>query len=149
MKIDLALLPTMWYENEKGERYIPLQDSQGNCENPSPPPGFIFHSIRVPCSIQEEMFRCTEDGEVPIATLDKTWPEDLVLAMARPTWWAAWRTRYTLSEAILIVSTACERCRNVLGDRYGMKWGYKEGSEEWEECGTGCQFCEDRKGDVR
>jgi hypothetical protein len=49
---------------------------------------------------------------------------------------------YTLAEAILAYSMACERCMNVLWHKYtDGKEGYAERSEEWEKCGTSCQWC--------
>jgi hypothetical protein len=61
--------------------------------------------------------------------------EAVVLAMANS-------GDYTLGEAILAYSMACERCANVLAYKYtDGKEGYVEHSEEWEKCGTHCQFC--------
>ena len=54
---------------------------------------------------------------------------------------------YSLTEAIIIAATSCERCMNVLALKYGLNWGYEEGSEEWEKVGTSCQFCEDNVDD--
>ena len=51
---------------------------------------------------------------------------------------------YTLGEAILIESIACERCMNVLAYKYGNKEdGYPEFSDEWKKAGTCCPFCKD------
>lgn len=62
-----------------------------------------------------------------------TWSEDLVMAMAKS-------GDYTLKESILIAATSCERCMNVLRNKYGLD-GYEEYSEEWQKCGTSCEFC--------
>lgn len=49
---------------------------------------------------------------------------------------------YTLSEAILVYTMACERCMNVLAYKYtNGKDGYPEHSDEWKKCGTSCKFC--------
>lgn len=49
---------------------------------------------------------------------------------------------YTLSEAILIYARACERCSNVLWNKYiGGGEGYEEYSEEWKKVNTVCDFC--------
>ena len=51
---------------------------------------------------------------------------------------------YELDEALVINATACERCSNVLDRKYlGKEYGYEEYSEEWQKCGTVCQFCKD------
>jgi hypothetical protein len=76
------------------------------------------------------------EGSNPIATFHSTWSEDLVLAMANS-------GDYTLSEAILVASIACERCMNVLANKYGLDWGYEEYSSEWEDTNTECEFCKD------
>lgn len=49
---------------------------------------------------------------------------------------------YTLAEAILVYSKACERCANVLWHKYTQgKEGYEEYSEEWNKSNTNCIFC--------
>lgn len=63
-----------------------------------------------------------------------TWQESLTLAIANS-------GDYSLREAILISATSCERCMNALAHKYGLDWGYEEYSEEWQKCGTSCQFC--------
>lgn len=65
-----------------------------------------------------------------------TWnDEETVLAMANS-------GDYTLSEAIIIYASSCERCINVLAFTYtNGKNGYAEYSEEWHKCGTSCEFC--------
>ena len=64
-----------------------------------------------------------------------SWPEDLALAIANSD------DYFSLSEAIIIAATSCERCMNALASEYGLDWGYEEGSEEWEKTNTSCQFC--------
>jgi len=64
-----------------------------------------------------------------------TYSEDLVLAMANS-------KDFTLSEAIIVSTTACERCINVLRNKYGLD-GYEEYSEEWKKANTSCEFCEE------
>lgn len=61
--------------------------------------------------------------------------EDVILAMANS-------GDYSLSDAILIYSQACERCMNVLAYKYlNGKDGYPEYSEQWMKCNTVCEFC--------
>lgn len=62
------------------------------------------------------------------------WNESLVMAIAKS-------GDYTLCESIIIAASSCERCMNSLAHKYGLDWGYEERSEEWEKCGTVCQFC--------
>lgn len=49
---------------------------------------------------------------------------------------------YTLQEALVVFSTACERCMNVLTYKYlNGADGYEEYSDEWKKCNTECDFC--------
>lgn len=61
--------------------------------------------------------------------------EDLILSMANS-------GDFTLSEAIVILASSCERCSNVLAYKYtNGKEGYPEYSEEWKKANTTCDFC--------
>jgi len=63
--------------------------------------------------------------------------EDLLLAMANSGDWS-------LREAMTIYSECCERCLNVLYNKYIPNIdGYEEFSEEWYKCNTCCKYCED------
>ncbi len=73
-------------------------------------------------------------GSRNIMTANCSWSEDLVLKIANS-------GDYTLGEAIIISASSCERCMNALAHKYGLDWGYEEGSEDWEKCGTSCRFC--------
>ena len=65
--------------------------------------------------------------------------ENIILAMANS-------GDYTLSEAIIAYSMACERCSNELWYKYtNGKEGYAEGSDEWKKCHTQCKWCETEK----
>lgn len=49
---------------------------------------------------------------------------------------------YTLQEALVVYSTACERCMNVLAYKYlNGADGYEEYSDDWKKCNTECDFC--------
>ncbi len=51
---------------------------------------------------------------------------------------------YTLSEALVVMATSCERCMNVLLYKYlNGEDGYEEYSEEWKKANTVCDFCRD------
>ena len=84
----------------------------------------------------------TGGGSKTIVSFNSSWSEDLVLSIANS-------GDYSLSEAIIIAATFCERCMNVLAYKYGLDWGYEEGSKEWQGVGTSCQFCEDNEDDKR
>ena len=49
---------------------------------------------------------------------------------------------YTLGEAMLAYSKACEKCSNVLAYKYSNgKEGYAENSKDWKQCNTSCLWC--------
>lgn len=49
---------------------------------------------------------------------------------------------YTLREALVVYTTACKRCVNVLINKYlGDTEGYQEYGEEWQKANTQCAFC--------
>jgi hypothetical protein len=73
-------------------------------------------------------------GSREVFAFNSGWNDDLALAIANS-------GDYTLSEAIIIAARSCERCMNALAHKYGLDWGYEEGSEEWKKCGTSCDFC--------
>lgn len=57
---------------------------------------------------------------------------------------------YTLTEAMLAVSIACERCLNVLLNKYECSdSGYEEYSEKWYKANTCCDFCSTMPGYVK
>ena len=73
-------------------------------------------------------------GSREVCTINMSWSEDLVLAMANS-------GKYTLSQSILIAANACSRCMNVLAFNFGLKYGFAENSEEYQNHGTECKFC--------
>ncbi len=75
------------------------------------------------------------EGSRPFISMEDSWSEDLVLAMANS-------GDFTLPEAILASANSCERCMNSLAYQYDLKWGYEEYSQEWMESNTSCGFCE-------
>ena len=51
---------------------------------------------------------------------------------------------FTLEQAIWVYANSCERCMNSLLYKYlNGQEGYPEYSEEWQKCGTVCDFCKD------
>lgn len=85
-----------------------------------------------------------------VMTGRSSYPVDLVLAMTRPTpeeiKIALGRGHQirpvSFERAVLLASTTCERCLNVLCWQYGLDDGYEEGSPEWQRTRTRCKFCE-------
>ena len=90
-----------------------------------------------------------DNGGKSIAYGTSSWPQDLVLALSRPSLKERlislgrgyWNRYYDLDKAILIAAHSCERCLNSLAYQYGLSWGYKEFSVKWDCAGTSCEFC--------
>lgn len=89
-------------------------------------------------------------GSRSVGSMNQTYPEDLVLAMTRPSreeWDTALSRGHliepvTLTRAIILAANSCERCLNVLCYRHGLKDGYEEFSEDWAKSNTRCKLCE-------
>jgi len=53
---------------------------------------------------------------------------------------------YTLSQAVRLLATCCERCTYVVAHKYtNGEEGYPEFSEEWKDCGTICRYCKEEE----
>jgi hypothetical protein len=200
LRVKLAarpLLPTLWYENEAGERWpVDLSDPTA-----SPPEGFVYQWSRFPYVLREtrlrtveqkdvdacdhpanmmkpdlglieglegrECMKChgtqTKDAGAPwpekweahgsreVMSGESTWPDDLVLAMVRPSpaemFLALERhgeepRLLGMNDAIILAATSCERCLNALLWRYGLDDGYPPYSTQWNEASTKCHLCE-------
>lgn len=134
-KIDKSRLLTLWYENEKGDKYIPdLKDALHNI----PIDKYPYQVSQFPNVLRTTYLKCYDDKSEEVASGESSWSEDLVLAIANT-------GEYSLSEAILIVVQSCERCMNALAHKYNIGWGYPEHSKEWNKCGTSCEFCKEQK----
>jgi len=130
--IDRSKLLTLWYEDESGNKYIP---NKYDTPYDIPTDKYPYQVSQFPTVLNTNYLKCYDGGSKEIAQGSQSWPEDLVIAMVNST------EEYSLSEAILIAAQCCERCLNSLLYKYELG-GYSEGSEEWKECGTSCNFCE-------
>ena len=129
-RIDLTALPELWYENEAGDKWIP----EGSSIWPGAPEGFIYQHSMFPDVLHHEVLRVKADNtSEKVMDMEGSWSEDLVLGLVRK--------GMTLSEAILVAGTACEKCLNVLAHECGLDRGYAEGSEEAIRSHTECEFC--------
>lgn len=133
-------IPTLWYENDLGDRRLP--DYSGG---PDMPDGFKYQWSRFPCTVHEDV--CCSQGR--IASGSMSYSPALVLALTRPTLVERlrqlrrghWMPRLSLPQAILVAATSCERCMNVLLWRAGTKDGYELKSAEWTRARTCCEMC--------
>lgn len=90
-------------------------------------------------------------GSREILTGESTWPDELVLAMVRPSpaemvlaleRHGSEPRLLGMNDAIILAATSCERCLNGLLWRYGCNDGYPPYSEQWNKTNTKCAICE-------
>lgn len=189
-------MPTLWYENEDGDKYVP------DLRNPYDPvpEGFKYQHSRFPRMLVENVLRlisqedvdacehpevikdhglieglegriCRHCGGSQTKNVGEPWPEtwhgggskeafraessypaDLVMAMCgRQTAEEGKKARErgfllpeitTFERAVILSTTACERCLNVLCWQYGLDDGYPEHSAQWHKANTRCALCE-------
>lgn len=138
----------IWYEDENG-KYIP------STESVDAPADAVTCHVCFPLQIRTEHYRI-KPHKNPDGGVSRTYygsdrflttschigggNEPVILAMANS-------GDFTLSEALAVYASACERCANVLAYKYtNGADGYPEFSDEWYKCGTICEYCayEDR-----
>lgn len=136
----------IWYENDKGE-HIP-HDSKGLGH----PKGATVMVSRFPSTLRTTWLRLKpEGGSVKICEGDASYSPDLALALCRPSlkdrfnqlrWYGSLAPVYEFDMAVFLAAETCERCMNSLAHRHGLRWGYREFSDEWHSSGTTCTRCE-------
>lgn len=131
--LGLQPLPTMWYEDEEGNKFIPDWDSA----NPTYPDTSVYkyaHS-RFGRELHHDILEIKPDGSSsPMGGMNSTFPEDLALALVT-------HEGFKLSDAIALSGSCCERCLNILVHHYGLPDGYPRDSEDAQRVGTHCEVC--------
>ncbi len=128
-------VPQLWYEDKDGKKFYPDWKYEGGCVPEGE--GFIYQHVEFPLETTHRIIE-SRDGktdEIFCGNHKMSRPtSEVVLAMCA--------NGYTLDNAILIVSHACERCLNVLYWEHGFRGGYRHKSVDWHKAGTSCQYCE-------
>ena len=140
MKIDKTKLHYIWYEDQDGNKII-QNDSLVIADTEFDKNKVYTYHVKFPFTLKEtiDIYNPYAKGKKPkfkrLMTGESSWNEQVVLAMANS-------GDYTLCQAIYIYASACERCINVLWNKYiGPNEGYSEDSEHYRTCGTVCEFC--------
>jgi len=123
-------LKTLWYEDMEGNELEAKEDGFPTKER-------YIQVSRFPYVLRTNYIKVEDNKSERLFSGESTWGEGLVLNIANS-------GDYSLSESIIIAAESCERCLNVLIDKYGgygKDEGYKEYSEKWHKCGTSCKFC--------
>ena len=107
------------------------------------PEGAVYSRACFPLEVLEHCYRIREDGgygekDKLFTSGTSIWRSGGRLAVAMVN-----SGEYELDEALSIIAHSCERCLNVLFNKYlpSEDEGYEEGSDEWKKCNTECDFC--------
>jgi len=124
---------SIWYENEKGERWYPDLAAGGP---PTHPPGYPLQVSRLPNILVTRLYDLSEirQGDSLVMTTEASYSEDLVLGLVH-------RGGYSLGDAITIAGGACDRCMNSLAYAVGLPWGFPQYGREWQNTHTECEWC--------
>ena len=132
LRFDPQLFTVLWYEDDDGNRYEMPEDG------PDHPEGSKYQYSRFPNTLHDSILELNDDGtSSEILRGESGFSSDLVTAMVRSNDW-------DVGDAIMVAGQSCERCMNVLGNHYGLDWGYPVDSEEYRKSGTTCSMCEHR-----
>lgn len=136
MNIDKSKLRIgLWY-TDKDDNYIPCTDDM------TTPDGAVYAHSCFPLELREDVFKIREnsvyggkDKVFGFCTHIGRSSGRLIVAMVNS-------GDYDLYEAIGVYGRACERCMNVLWNKYlPGEDGYEEFSDEWKKANTECEFC--------
>lgn len=144
MKLDQGKLRLgLWFTDHDGN-VIP----QNNAVHPE---GAAYAHTCFPLEIREQCYMIREDGGYGEKDRLYTAVTHLSRASGRLAVAMVNSGDYDLYEALGILAQCCERCTNVLWNKYlPGEDGYEEYSEAWKMAGTVCDFCrEDGKDAIR
>lgn len=96
-----------------------------------------YYNVRFPFELRTFIHRLTEDGSEEVGSSGGTFDGNLVVAIVNS-------GDYDYNQSVILAADSCERCLNVLLNRYigDRDHGYEEFSEGWKKSGTQCRHCE-------
>ena len=136
MIIEGRLRTGLWFTDKDGN-YIPYT---GEIR----PDGAVYAHSCFPLEVQEKIYRIRDDGgygekDRVLTSCTHLSRESGKLAVAMVN-----SGDFDLSDALAVLAQCCERCCNVLWNKYlPEEDGYEEFSEEWYKANTVCEFCKD------
>lgn len=140
MKIDKSKLRIgIWYTDDAGNIVPKKHDAVR-------PDGAAYAHVCFPLEIREEVYRLRPDGGY--GDKDRVFTRCCNLSRSSGQLAVAMVNSgdYDLYEALAVLSQSCERCCNVLWNKYLPDIdGYAEHSEEWKRCNTVCDFCREEE----
>lgn len=135
----------LWYEDKEENRFPVCEDEIRGISKPPSVTSFPYCLARFPTSIVTTIYKRRKDGSY--GTVDRVGessssvPGDLAVLMVMASKKQDGKFGMSLDHALVIASTACERCMNILAHKHGLPWGYAEGSLAAEKCKTSCELC--------
>lgn len=151
---NLKEMESLWYESEDGDKISPSDDPEFFYHAEKYQKEYKYQRTRFPNQVQENMYNFSDGKCTRVFSGTSSYFTDLVLAMVRPSLIERLRSFLRtgkvlplkdFNQAVLIAAFSCERCTNVLMYEYGLKDGYKLFSDEWKECSTCCEHCQELK----
>lgn len=137
MKIDKARLKHGLWFTDSGGNYIPYNGEVR-------PQGAMYAHSCFPLEIRENIYRIRDDGGYGDKDRIMTGCTSLSRASGKLAVAMVNSGDYDLTEALAVLAQGCERCVNVLWNKYlPDEDGYPEFSEEWHMANTVCDFCRD------
>ena len=135
LQFDPQVFSVLWYEDADGNNLG--EPKYFDRDPPQEPEGAKYQYSQFPNILHDSILRLNEDGtSTAVMEGNRGFPEDLVTAMVRTAEW-------DVGDAIMVAAQSCERCLNVLCQRYlGADEGYKFGSAPYWDCGTRCKMCD-------
>lgn len=143
----MIIPPSLWYENDAGDRHVP---DWSKPEPEAPPPGFKYQHSRFPFDLRHSILLLKEHDCERLAEGSDGVPASLVLALCRPSIveaarqllrYGRVRKRLDPMDAFMVAGVACEACMNALAWEHGLTWGYRRGSKPWAAARTSCELC--------
>ena len=137
MNIDKTKLKVgLWYSDKDGN-YIPFN-------NELKPEGAVYAHSCFPLEVREQIYKIREDGGYGEKDKICGFCTSLSRASGRLAVAMVNSGDYELTDALGVLAHCCERCLNVLWNKYlPEEDGYEEFSEEWHKANTVCDFCRD------
>lgn len=126
----LKPLPSLWYEDEEGKKYIL---SKEELENPDTMFALMDGDYPYQHFLEPEVTESITTKDSQIMALHKTINciEPIVINLVENYGWS-------LIDAVTLGASTCERCLNILIDKSG---GEKYKKEDRDSCNTHCELC--------
>lgn len=134
-------LHNLWWQDEKGsKKFLTEEQMKKGIACIPDPQKYPYAFSRFPLSVTTSCYRRRKDGGYGSKDIffrsESGAPGDLAVRLVINS-----KFSMRLDHALMIASTACERCMNILACKNGCGWGYSPKSKEAKKCSTSCELC--------